>query len=204
MEAGEEEHMKRFISFEGIDGSGKSTISKLVAEKLRLTGYDVLLTFEPTNSPVGKFVQECIKKQSDPFVTSFTFIADRILHCRQIQQWIDEGKIVLCDRYAESTYAYQAVQLEGTLTNPLKWLQDLSEGRILIPDRTYLFLIDPRTSLARIQNRTTLVPFEQLEFLKKVHANYLKVSKGKRFMHVDATKPIGDLAEQCYNDIVKK
>jgi dTMP kinase len=202
METGEEKHMKRFVTFEGIDGSGKSTISKLVTEKLQSTGHDVIWTFEPTDSTVGKFVQECIKKHSDPFVTSFTFIADRIIHCKQIQQWLDEGKIVICDRYAESTYAYQAAQLEGKLKNPLKWLQDLSDGRILIPERTFLFVIDPQASLARIQNRAELVPFERLSFLEKVHANYLKVSKGKRFVQVDATKPIDEIVQNCYNDIL--
>jgi dTMP kinase len=202
METGEEEHMKRFVTFEGIDGSGKSTISKLVAEKLRSTGYDVVWTFEPTESTVGKFVQDCIRKQSDPFVTSFTFIADRILHCKQIQQWLDDEKIVLCDRYAESTYAYQAAQLEGKLKNPLKWLEELSDGRILIPDRTFLFIIDPQISLARIQNRAELVPFERLSFLEKVHANYLKVSKGKRFIQVDATQPIDEVVQCCYDDIL--
>jgi dTMP kinase len=202
METGEEEHMKRFVTFEGIDGSGKSTISKLVAEKLRSTGYDVVWTFEPTESTVGKFVQDCIRKQSDPFVTSFTFIADRILHCKQIQQWLDDEKIVLCDRYAESTYAYQAAQLEGKLKNPLKWLEELSDGRILIPDRTFLFIIDPQISLARIQNRAELVPFERLSFLEKVHANYLKVSKGKRFIQVDATQPIDEVVQRCYDDIL--
>jgi len=202
METGEEEHMKRFVTFEGIDGSGKSTISELVAEKLKFSGHKVLWTFEPTDSDVGKFVQECIKQHSDPFVTSFTFIADRILHCRQIQQWLDEGNIVLCDRYAESTYAYQAAQLEGKIPNPLKWLKDLSAGRILIPDRTFLFIITPKESLARIQNRAHLVPFERVSFLEKVHKNYLKVSKGKRFKTIDATLPIDDIVQRCYDDIL--
>jgi dTMP kinase len=203
MEEGEEEHMKRFVTFEGIDGSGKSTISKLVANKLHNAGYKVVWTFEPTDSPVGKFVQDCIRTQSDPFVTSFTFIADRILHCRQIQQWMDEGNIVLCDRYAESTYAYQAAQLEGQVKNPLKWLTELSEGRILLPERTFLFVITPELSLARIQSRAELVPFERVSFLKKVHANYLKVSKGKRFVQVDATRSIEELVKQCYDDILR-
>jgi dTMP kinase len=202
MEAGETETMKHFVTFEGIDGSGKSTVSKLVAEKLRAAGHEVVWTFEPTDSTVGKFVQESIRTQSDPYITTFTFIADRILHCKQIQQWLDEGKIVICDRYAESTYAYQAVQLEDTLKNPLKWLQELSEGRILIPERTFLFVIDPKTSLARIQSRAELVPFERLNFLEKVHANYLKVTKGKRFLHLDATQPIETLVQQCYKDIL--
>ena len=194
--------MKHFVTFEGIDGSGKSTISKLVSEKLRSVGYDVVWTFEPTDSTVGKYVQECIRSQSDPFVTSFTFIADRIQHCKQIQQWLDEDKIVLCDRYAESTYAYQAAQLEGQLKTPLKWLQELSLGRILVPNRTFLFVIDPKTSLARIQHRTELIPFERLAFLEKVHKNYLTVSKGKRFVHLDATKPIDELVQLCYEDIL--
>jgi dTMP kinase len=202
METGEEKHMKHFVTFEGIDGSGKSTVSKQVADKLQKAGYPVVWTFEPTDSAVGKFVQECIKTQSDPFVTSFTFIADRILHCKQIQQWLDDGKIILCDRYAESTYAYQAVQLEDKLKNPLKWLQDLSDGRILVPDRTFLFVIDPKISLSRIQNRAELVPFERFTFLEKVHLNYLKVSKGKRFLHLDATQSIETLVQRCYDDIL--
>lgn len=200
METGEEKHMKRFITFEGIDGSGKSTVSKLVAEKLRSAGHDVIWTFEPTDSTVGKFVQHCIRTQSDPYITSFTFIADRILHCKQIQQWLDDGKIVLCDRYAESTYAYQAAQLEDAHKNPLKWLQELSEGRIIIPDRTFLFIVDPKISLARIQTRAELVPFERLSFLEKVHTNYQKICKGKRFLHVDATEPIEALVQRCYDD----
>lgn len=190
------------MTFEGIDGSGKSTISKRVCEKLKTAGYDVVYTFEPTDSSIGKFVQECIRKQSDPFVTSFTFIADRVQHCQQIKQWLDEKKIVLCDRYAESTYAYQGAQLETQLKNPVKWLRDLSNDRILIPARTFLFVIDPKSSLARIQHRTELIPFERLSFLEKVQANYLKVSKGKRFLHLDATQAIDDLVEICYNDII--
>lgn len=194
--------MKQFVTFEGIDGSGKSTISRLVYERLNDKGYDVVLTVEPTDSALGKYVQECIKKQSDPFVTSFTFIADRIQHCTQIKQWLKEKKMVLCDRYAESTYAYQAAQLEDHLKNPIRWLQDLSNGRILVPDHTFLFVIDPKASLARIQHRAALIPFERLVFLEKVQANYLLVSKGKRFRHLDATRTIDDLVESCCHDIL--
>ena len=194
--------MKQFITFEGIDGSGKSTVSKVVYDKLKSDGHNVVLTYEPTDSTIGKFVQKCIKTGDDPFVTAFTFIADRIQHCKKIKQWIDDGKIVLCDRYAESTYAYQGAQLENTINNSIKWLQDLSKDRILIPERTFLFVIHPKDSLARIQNRDELIPFEQLSFLKKVHKNYLAVSKGKRFFQLDATKKIDELVDICYEDIL--
>ena len=86
--------MKQFITFEGIDGSGKSTVSKVVYDKLKSDGHNVVLTYEPTDSTIGKFVQKCIKTGDDPFVTAFTFIADRIQHCKKIKQWIDDGKIV--------------------------------------------------------------------------------------------------------------
>jgi dTMP kinase len=203
METGETETMKRFVTFEGIDGSGKSTISKLVTKKLQNDGYATIWTYEPTDSTIGKYVQECIKTQSDPFITSFTFIADRILHCKKIQQWMDDGKIVLCDRYAESTYAYQAAQLKSELTDPIHWLQELSKDRILLPDRTYLFVINPEVSLARIQQRTKLIPFERLAFLEQVHKNYLKISKGERFLHLDATQSIDSLVNLCYQDILE-
>jgi len=202
MERGEAEKMKRFVTFEGIDGSGKSTVSKLVFEKLKSEGYDAVLTFEPTDSYIGKMVQKCIETDSDPFVTAFTFIADRIDHCKKIREWLDEDKIVLCDRYAESTYAYQGAQMEDLMDNPIKWLQELSKNRIITPDRTFTFVIDPEDSLSRIQNRDKLIPFEKKKFLEKVHKNYLKLSEGKRFVKIDATKPIAKLVKICYKDII--
>ena len=195
--------MKRFVTFEGIDGSGKSTIIKKVFEQLKLKGYDVKLTFEPTNSWIGKIVQKCIKIKSDPFVTAFTFIADRVDHCKKIQKWLDEGKIVLCDRYAESTYAYQGAQMQDLVDDPIKWLQDLSKNRIIIPDRTFLFVIKPKDSVARIQNRDNLIPFEKVDFLEKVHKNYLDICKGKRFIKLNATKSTQDLTDICFDDIIK-
>jgi len=195
--------MKKFVTFEGIDGSGKSTVSKLVYKKLKNDGYDVILTYEPTDSFIGKMVKKCIETDSDPFVTAFTFIADRIDHCKKIHSWLNEGKIVLCDRYAESTYAYQGAQLQGLVDKPIKWLQDLSKNRIIIPDRTFVFVISPDDSLKRIQNRKKLIPFEKKVFLEKVHKNYLKLAKGERFMKLDATKTIDELVDICYKDIIQ-
>jgi dTMP kinase len=194
--------MRKFVTFEGIDGSGKSTILRIVYELLKSKGYDVVLTVEPTDSWLGKYVQECIESDSDPFVTAFVFIADRIEHCRQIKKWLNEGKIVLCDRYAESTYAYQGVQLQELMKNPIRWLKELSYDRIIIPDRTFVFVIDPEKSIDRIQNRDKLTSFEKVSFLKKVHENYLKIAVEDRFFKLDATKKIDDLVKICYDDII--
>jgi len=200
---GEKKEMKRFITFEGIDGSGKSTISKLVFKKLKSEGYDVISTYEPTNTWIGKCVQKSIKSENDPFVTSFAFIADRIQHCKNIQNWLDAGKIVLCDRYAESTYAYQAAQMEGLVDDPIKWLKELSKDRIIIPDRTFLFVIEPKLSIQRIKKRNDLIPFEKISFLDKVHNNYLALCKGNRFKKIDASKKIDELVDICYSDIIE-
>jgi len=194
--------MKHFVTFEGIDGSGKSTILKLVYEQLKSQGYDVVSTYEPTDTWIGKRVQKYIETNTDPFVTVFTFIANRIEHGKQIQQWIDDGKIVLCDRYAESTYAYQGVQLQDMVKNSVRWLKELSKDRIPIPDRTFVFVIDPKKALDRIQNRDNLIPFERLAFLKKVHENYLELAVGARFCKLDATKTRADLVRICYGDII--
>lgn len=202
MGSGEKIKMKKFVTFEGIDGSGKSTISKQVYEKLKSQGYDVVLTFEPTDTWIGKCVQKCIENNADPFVTAFAFIADRIEHCKQIKKWLKEGKIVICDRYAESTYAYQGAQLEDIVKNPIKWLKELSNNHIIMPDRTFIFIIDPKKSLARIENRDKLIPFERINFLEKVHKNYLNLAVGKQFMNIDASKKIEELVEICFNDII--
>jgi dTMP kinase len=203
MGGGEETEMKQFVTFEGIDGSGKSTISKLVYKNLKSQSYDVVLTYEPTNSWIGKIVQKCIETNTDPFITAFTFIADRIEHCKKIKKWLENGKIVLCDRYAESTYAYQGAQMQDLIDSPIKWLKELSNDRIITPDRTFIFVINPKDSVARIQNRNKLIPFEKINFLEKVHKNYLLLAKGKRFLKVDATKTIAELVNICIKDILK-
>ncbi len=195
--------MKHFITFEGIDGSGKSTVSKLVYQKLKNKGYDVILTFEPTNSWLGKIVIKNIKTKSDPFETSFVFIADRIEHCKKIKKWLDQNKIVLCDRYAESTYAYQAAQMQNIIDNPIKWLKQLSKNHIIKPDRIFLFLIKPKDALTRIKQRGELIPFEKIDFLTKVHKNYLNLARGKHFLKLDATKKIDELVKICIEDIQK-
>ena len=195
-------NVKKFITFEGIDGSGKTTILKLVYKKLKSEGFDVISTFEPTNSYIGKYVQKCIENNYDPYLTSFAFIADRIDHCKKINKWLNENKIVLCDRYSDSTLAYQSVQLEKLIKNPIKWLKEISDRNIIIPDRTFLFLIDPELSIQRIKNREKIISFEKVSFLKTVDKYYNKLANSDRYIKIDATKSIEELVRFCYRDIL--
>ncbi len=203
MEAGEKETMRRFITFEGIDGSGKSTIIQHVCTYLQNKKIPVKLTYEPTDTDIGTFVQHCIKTQKDPYLTAFSFIADRIQHCTQIAQWVEEGNIVLCDRYAESTYAYQGAQLQKEIKQPMKWLQDLSKNRILTPEKTFFLTLPPSLAIKRISNRDELIVFEQQVFLEKVHKNYQKLCKGPRFIILDATRTIPSIVQECIHHINK-
>lgn len=196
--------MKRFITFEGIDGSGKTTILHKVYDVLQGEGIKVKKTCEPTDTWMGECVKQCIKTDTDPFVTAFTFIADRFIHVKEIKRWLDEGYIVLCDRYAESTYAYQGAQLKDDLDDPIFWLKELSKDRILVPDRTFLFEISPDKAIKRIQHRSELIPFEKVSFLSKVQENYLDLAKEERFKIVDATQSIDTLTDICVKDILKQ
>jgi dTMP kinase len=202
--APDEETMSLFVTFEGIDGSGKSTIARRVADELQHQGHQVVLTAEPTKTPIGEFVNTCIRTGADPYITAFSFIADRIQHCAMISQWLAEDNIVICDRYAESTYAYQGAQLQGQIRTPIKWLQDLSKDKILVPHRTFLLVVPPAVAIARIQQRTELIPFERQAFLERVHRNYLRLCTGPRFTRLDATATIDDLVTHCVHDILRE
>ncbi|HEX08732.1 MAG TPA: dTMP kinase, partial [Thermoplasmatales archaeon] len=181
--------MKKFVTFEGIDGSGKSTISKEVYDRLKGMGYRVILTFEPTDTELGKIVKKCIEENYDPIVTTFAFIADRIQHVKKIRKWIEENKMVLCDRYVDSTYAYQAVQLENIIENPIRWLKELHDRFILKPDLTFLCLLDVDKALERIKGRRKLISFERKDFLKKVQKNYIYLAslEKERFVLLDTS-----------------
>ena len=148
--------MHQFITFEGIDGSGKSTVLNHLYQRMLKDRYPVVQTVEPTDTWLGSCVKTCIQQNTDPFVTAFTFLADRFQHGKVIREWLQQEKIVLCDRYAESTYAYQGAQLKKYINEPIHWLQELSKDRIPVPDKTFVFLIDPDLAIKRIQDREEL------------------------------------------------
>jgi dTMP kinase len=184
-----------FVTFEGIDGSGKSTISRKVYERIK-TKKDAILTQEPTKNWLGRIVNRAIMEGTDPITIALSFMADRNEHVKKIRRWLKEGKIVICDRYADSTFAYQGAQLEGKVGEPLKWLKLVHEPFYYEPDLTFLLIIDPEIALKRIRRKYT--PFEKKEFLEKVQENYLNLAKkNQRFVKLDATKGIDELVDEC-------
>lgn len=144
-----------FITFEGIDGSGKSTQARLLADHLRAKGQDVVLTREPGGSPGAEEIRALVL-QGDPDRWSpeteiLLFTAARRDHLEKtIRPALEAGKTVICDRFADSTRVYQGVT-RGDLRAKVDTLHEAMIG--IEPDLTFLIDIDPKISLARSLNR---------------------------------------------------
>jgi dTMP kinase len=145
----------RFITFEGIDGSGKSTQARLLAEHLRAAGHDVVLTREPGGSPGAEEIRRLVL-EGDPDRWSaeteiLLFTAARRDHLeRVIEPALKAGKVVISDRFADSTRMYQGLS-RGDLRAVVDKLHALMIGRE--PDLTFVIDMDPETGLARAKGR---------------------------------------------------
>ena len=158
-----------FIVLDGIDGSGTSTHSKLLTGFLSLKGLKTYLTQEPSNSDVGKLLRTYLKDNKIPAsIDALLFAADRVLHYHNdIKKKLEEGYIVISDRYLESSIAYQSSQSESI---SVEWVKSLNKfaGRA---DLTIILDIDPKLSLTRKPNKI-LDKFEDTLFLEKVRKDF--------------------------------
>ncbi len=183
----------RFITVEGIDGCGKTTVAAALVEALEARGVPVVATREPTDTWLGEAVKRGNREDVDAFSEVFLFLADRTEHTRRIEGWLVEGKVVVSDRYADSTYAYQAVSLkdQGMEGDPLFWLKSVSAPVVQTPDLTLLLMVEPSVALARIADRPDKAKFETLDFLTRVSENYIDLaSQEDRFTIMDAELPL--------------
>ena len=185
-----------FITFEGCEGSGKSTIAKMLKEELENTNIPCLFTREPGGTPISEKIRNIILDPSTPEMTSRTeallYAASRSQHtAEKIIPALEEGKIVVCDRYLESSLAYQGAARELGVGN----IFDINIfGGAIEPDYVLFFDISPQESLKRIKNRNfDRLEKEELEFHEKVY-NYFKSQINRNnFISIDATKPIDEV-----------
>ncbi len=192
-----------FITLEGIDGCGKSVLAKIIVGRLRGNGMKVTQTREPTRSWLGGTVRRSYRAEISPYTEAFLFLADRATHTLWIKEQMALGKIVVCDRYSDSTVAYQAAllhqKLGGDTDEYMRWLLDMSRPVIIKPDLTLLLDVDPKISLKRLSGRKEIEKFETLENLRQVRGNYLELARmDDRIKIIDASKSITEVKEQIF------
>ena len=183
----------RFIVLEGIDGAGKSTLSKALTE--RLSGFtDVVATAEPSDGYVGDALRRAGSEDSHPLLESLLFVADRAHHTHAMEGWLEEGKTVICDRYYASTMAYQTASL-GEGFRP--WLREMNDKVIIRPDLTLLLDIDPDRGMGRVNSRGEKSKFEKTEYLREVRRQYLLLAEEDGFHIIDASQGPDEVLEEA-------
>ena len=193
----------KLITLEGIDGSGKSTQMRMLAGDLRLKGLDIITTCEPGGTPLGRRLREAFletEEQVDPLAELLLFAADRAQHVNLlIKPAIAEGKIVISDRYADATFAYQGAGRgfpEGTVTEVIRLA---TSG--LKPDLTIFFDLPVERALSRAHEHesehriTNRMDLETNEFYVRVREAYLKLAKkeSRRFKVIDADRSVEEI-----------
>ncbi len=196
-----------FITFEGADGSGKTTQLNKVKSFLEEKGFDVVITREPGALEIGRKIRNILLHQ-DGIVADrcemFLFLADRAQHVETfIKPAIEEGKIVLCDRHTDSTIAYQGYG-RGQDINLLKDLNKIAINGIK-PDLTLLFDVSTEVAQERVGSEKDRMESAGIEFHKKVRNGYLELQKQEpeRIRIVNANNSIAEVFEETKNIVSK-
>jgi dTMP kinase len=186
-----------FIVIEGLDGSGKTTQAVLLAEKLGKY-YKVLLTAEPSCGKIGTFLREGYlyeEKRLPTEAEGLLFAADRIEHMHnEVKPALDEGKIVICDRYIYSSLAYQ-----GSAGLSLEWIKTIN-ARALQPDFSVFIDVPSHKVIGRLQRKKSVM--ETLENQQKVREVYLNYVKKGELVRIDGDKPKDVVSEELYVKIL--
>jgi dTMP kinase len=204
------------VTFEGMDGCGKTTQMKLLAERLRDAGYEVVETVEPGGTRVGseirRIVLDASNQELSPTAELLLYFASRAQNVEQvIRPALRRGRIVLSDRFTDSTIAYQGAG-RGLGEEVVRQLDRIATGG-LKPDLTILLDIDLETSLARARARNRAEPGagtrmeeQTVEFYRRVRDAYQRLAAGEpaRFVVVDGRGEPGAVAEAVWKAVTAR
>jgi dTMP kinase len=180
-----------FICVEGLDGCGKTTQAKLLVRRLK-RDYDAVYTAEPTNGKVGRIIKKQylhVDKRGSAVVEALLFAADRVEHLKsEVLPALDEGKLVVSDRYVYSSLAYQ-----GATGLDLKWIEKINEHAIR-PDLALFIDVEPETVVQRIKRKRSVM--ENLQTQLKVREIYLKFVGEGGLVRVDGNRSKTEVARE--------
>jgi len=195
-----------FITFEGGEGCGKSTQSRLLLKKLERQNIPVVLTHEPGGTSLGNEIRKALKRIRDSVVSPqselLLFAASRAqLVAEVIRPALEEGKVVLCDRFTHSTLVYQGYGRGLDLTI-VETVNNIATQN-LKPDLAILLDISPEQGLARKRSLEDRFELEDLSFHRRVREGYLKMAAAEpdRWLVVDASLPKGKIAEIIWEKV---
>ncbi len=193
-----------FITFEGIDGTGKTTQQHLVAQALRDRGYDVVESREPGGTQLAESVRQLVLDSSLPLTTdtqTLLYLAARSEHVNKLlRPSLAAGKIVICDRFSDSTLVYQGLAQGKTLAelDMLRQLNAFATGG-LVPDLTLVFDASPEALLARRAQRGVSDRYEQqgLDFQMHLRAGFLQLAEyePQRIRLIDAGGSVDEVSK---------
>lgn len=200
----------KFIVIEGIEGSGKSTLSKNLKAQLELLNQDIILTREPGGTKIGQNIRELILKDPpegstvDPLTELLLFFTDRAQHLQEIiLPNLNAGKMVICDRFIHSTLAYQHYGRgldKSVIDNLIEIVVQNTK-----PDLVILVDLDPNIALSRAKNRSSLdrIEKEDLTFHSKIRDGFLVLAKEnlENFITLNGELPPEKLTELALNEI---
>lgn len=183
------------ITFEGVEGSGKTTQMLGLARWLKGQGYRVERTGEPDGTTLGRAVRRLFEHEPQPLSEMFLFLAARHQHvAERIRPWLERGRLVLCDRYTDATVAYQGYghRLDAEL---IRELNVRATGGVL-PDLTLLFDLDPAVGFRRIGRRRDHFERLALAFHRRVRRGYREIQRAepKRVRVIDAAQTPATIA----------
>lgn len=199
------------ISFEGSEGSGKSTQISRIAARFEDAGYEVVVTREPGGTPIGEEIRHILMHASQsqnmmPETELLLFAASRAQLVREvILPAVEAGKIVLCDRFMDSTTVYQGVA-RNIQSEPVHLINTFAVGN-MIPDVTVVIDLDAEIGLSRVRHRANDLPDrmeqENIQFYQKVRTGYLMLAKAmpERFVVVDGELHRDELEEKIWKEL---
>jgi len=193
--------MSKLIVFEGIDGAGKTTVSRKIVEILSSKGFKTFYTREPSDSPFAQLLNDLKTKiDTGPIIDALAMSLDRAFHMiNEVEPRLAEGYVVVMDRYYHSTIAYQ-----GAMGADIKWIRDINRV-FRRPDIAFYLDVSVETAMRRIRDKKSRWPFYEFkDFLSKVRDIYLKLVEENELIYVDAERDLNDVINQVIKILREK